>query len=147
MRTPDAPEVTLALLDLDHFKLVNDTCSHEVGDRVLRTVGELLQEIEETLGSGSGAGSFAARMGGEEFLLVLVDDDPPTASARLEELRRRAAAHPWAELTGGMAITVSIGAASTAGLPEPTPAALLSRADARLYRAKRQGRDRVVTEV
>ena len=147
VRTPDAPEVTLALLDLDHFKLVNDTCSHEVGDRVLRTVGELLQEIEETLGSGSGAGSFAARMGGEEFLLVLVDDDPPTASARLEELRRRVAAHPWAELTGGMVITVSIGAASTAGLPEPTPAALLSRADARLYRAKRQGRDRVVTEV
>ena len=147
VRTPDAPEVTLALLDLDHFKLVNDTCSHEVGDRVLRTVGELLQEIEETLGSGSGAGSFAARMGGEEFLLVLVDDDPPTASARLEELRRRVAAHPWAELTGGMVITVSIGAASTAGLPEPTPAALLARADARLYRAKRQGRDRVVTEV
>jgi diguanylate cyclase (GGDEF)-like protein len=46
-----------------------------------------------------------------------------------------------------MVITVSIGAASTAGLPEPTPAALLARADARLYRAKRQGRDRVVTEV
>ena len=147
VRTPDAPEVTLALLDLDHFKLVNDTCSHEVGDRVLRTVAELLQEIEETLGSGSGAGSFAARMGGEEFLLVLVDDDPTTATARLEELRRRVAAHPWAELTGGMVITVSIGAASTAGLPEPTPAALLARADARLYRAKRQGRDRVVTEV
>ncbi len=147
VRTPDAPEVTLALLDLDHFKLVNDTCSHEVGDRVLRTVAELLQEIEETLGSGSGAGSFAARMGGEEFLLVLVDDDPPTATARLEELRRRVAAHPWADLTGGMVITVSIGAASTAGLPEPTPAALLARADARLYRAKRQGRDRVVTEV
>ena len=147
VRTPDAPEVTLALLDLDHFKLVNDTCSREVGDRVLRTVAELLQEIEETLGSGSGAGSFAARMGGEEFLLVLVDDDPPTATARLEELRRRVAAHPWVELTGGMVITVSIGAASTVGLPEPTPAALLARADARLYRAKRQGRDRVVTEV
>ena len=68
----DAPEVTVALLDLDYFKLVNDTCSHEVGDRVLRTVAEFLQDGESQLGDGS----FAARMGGEEFLLVLVGDGP-----------------------------------------------------------------------
>jgi two-component system cell cycle response regulator len=144
-RTPDAPEVSLALLDLDYFKLVNDTCSHEVGDAVLRTVAELLQDIEAAQCDGTGPGSFAARMGGEEFLLVLVGSDREAAARQLEDVRRTVATHPWSELTGGMPITVSIGAASTAGLAEPTPAELLGRADAHLYRAKRQGRDRVVS--
>ena len=142
-RAPDAPEVTLALLDLDYFKLVNDTCSHEVGDDVLRTVAELLQDEE----AAGGDGSFAARMGGEEFLLVLVGSGPDAAATHLEEVRHTVATYPWSEVTGAMTITVSIGAASTVGLPDPTPAALLARADARLYRAKRQGRDRVVSEL
>jgi diguanylate cyclase (GGDEF)-like protein len=143
-RTPDAPEVTVALLDLDYFKLVNDTCSHEVGDEVLRIVAEILQGAEEKQCQGTGPGSFAARMGGEEFLLVLVGCDPGTAARQLDDVRRTVAAHPWSELTGTMAITVSIGAASTAAVLEPRPAAILGRADAFLYRAKRQGRDRVV---
>jgi two-component system, cell cycle response regulator len=134
----------LAILDLDHFKDVNDTCSHQVGDRVLRTVAELLQDAESGAGSGDGAGSFAARMGGEEFLLVLVGVDLSAAVHRLEAIREAVRAHPWAELTGGLPVTVSIGAASSAGLPDPSPAELLGRADAHLYRAKRQGRDRVV---
>ena len=142
-RTPDAPEITVALLDLDYFKLVNDTCSHEVGDEVLRTVAELLQDVESALG----AGSFAARMGGEEFLLVLVGEDGPAAAGHLESVRRTVAAHPWPELTGALPVTVSIGAATSAGLPDPTPAELLGRADAHLYRAKRQGRDRVVSDL
>lgn len=145
-RTPDAPEVTLALLDLDYFKLVNDTCSHEVGDDVLRAVGELLQGIEAAHCHAGGTGSFAARMGGEEFLLVLVGCDRQTAARHLEDVRRTVAAHPWTELTRAMSITVSIGAASTAGLVDPSPADLLGRADAHLYRAKRQGRDRVVSD-
>jgi diguanylate cyclase (GGDEF)-like protein len=133
--------VTLALLDLDYFKLVNDTCSHEVGDEVLRTVAELLQ-------SDLGGDSFAARMGGEEFLLVLVGAGPRTAIRHLEDVRRTVATHPWAELTGAMSITVSIGAASTAGCTgDPAPAALLGRADAHLYQAKRGGRDQVVSDL
>jgi two-component system cell cycle response regulator len=139
-RTTDAPEVTVALLDLDYFKLVNDTCSHEVGDEVLRTVAELLQDDLRD-------GSFAARMGGEEFLLVLVGEGLRTAVRHLDAVRRTVAAHPWGDLTGGMTITVSIGAASTAGSEEPTPAELLGRADAHLYRAKRDGRDRVVSDL
>jgi two-component system cell cycle response regulator len=139
-RTPGAPEVTLALLDLDYFKLVNDTCSHEVGDDVLRTVAELLQDDE----AAPGDGSFAARMGGEEFLLVLVGSGPVEADRHLEEVRRSIADHPWSEVTGAVTVTVSIGAASTTGDAEPTPAALLGRADAHLYRAKRTGRNRVV---
>jgi diguanylate cyclase (GGDEF)-like protein len=106
---------------------------------VLRTVAELLQD-------DLADGSFAARMGGEEFLLVLVGS-PRTAARQLEDVRRAVAAHPWAELTGGMSITVSIGAAGTAGHPDPTPVDLLGRADAHLYRAKRGGRDRVVSDL
>jgi len=133
--------VSVTLLDLDHFKRVNDTCSHEVGDQVLRTFAKLLQSAVP-----GNAGSFAARMGGEEFLLVLVGDDPPTAAQRLEDVRRAVAEYPWAALTGDVPVTVSIGAACTTGLTDPTPAELLSRADARLYRAKREGRNQVVCD-
>ena len=142
-----ADEVTLALLDLDHFKRVNDTCSHEVGDAVLRTVAELLQVIESPEDLDRDAGSFAARMGGEEFLLVLVGRDPATDARQLESVRQAVAAHRWADLTGDLPVPASIGATSTAGLTDPMPAVLLSRADANLYRAKRQGRNRIVGDL
>jgi diguanylate cyclase (GGDEF)-like protein len=142
-----ADEVTLALLDLDHFKRVNDTCSHEVGDEVLRTVAELLQVIESPEDLDRDAGSFAARMGGEEFLLVLVGRDPAMDARQLESVRQAVAAHRWADLTGDLPVTASIGATSTAGLTDPMPAVLLSRADANLYRAKRQGRNRIVGDL
>ncbi|MGY2074479.1 MULTISPECIES: diguanylate cyclase [unclassified Blastococcus] len=131
-------EVTVALLDLDHFKQINDTCSHEVGDRVLRTVAELLQAHGRP-DSGPG-GAFVARLGGEEFLLVLTGTDPATATRHLEDLRRAIAEHPWGELTGGLPVTVSIGTAGGGA----TAADALGRADAALYTAKRRGRDRVV---
>ena len=134
--------VTVALLDLDHFKRVNDTCSHEVGDRVLCAVAELLQEAAPA----AGGGSFAARMGGEEFLLVLVGPDASAAAGRLEDVRRAVSAYPWAELTGGLPVTVSVGAASYAGLTDVTVAELFGRADGHLYLAKRAGRDRVVSD-
>ncbi len=132
-------ELWVALLDLDHFKRVNDTCSHAVGDEVLRAVASLLQDT-----GAPGAGSFAARLGGEEFLLVLPGVDAAAASRHLERVRRAVAGHPWAPLTQGLPVTVSIGAAGTAEVTDRTPAQLLGRADARLYRAKRAGRDRVV---
>ena len=139
----DAVPVTVALLDLDHFKSINDTRSHEIGDRVLQAVAELLREADLPVGS---ADSFAARMGGEEFLLVVVGGSPRTATRHLDQLRRAVRAHPWSVLDEGLDVTVSIGAASTGDSPTPTPAELLARADAQLYRAKRQGRDRVVSD-
>ncbi|MGY1620255.1 diguanylate cyclase [Geodermatophilus sp. SYSU D00691] len=133
--------VTVALLDVDHFKRVNDTCSHEVGDQVLRTVGELLEAMEPP---APGAGSFVARMGGEEFLLVLAGDTA-AAAAHLDAVRRAVSAHPaWAGLTRGLPVTVSIGATCAAGPDAGSPADLLGRADRHLYQAKREGRDRVV---
>jgi two-component system cell cycle response regulator len=136
-----ADHVTVALLDLDHFKRINDTCSHDVGDQVLRTFAELLQEV----GAGDGAPSFAARMGGEEFLLVQVGAIPAGAARRLEDVRRAIRAYPWAQLTCNLPVTVSIGASSVE-TTDTTPAEVLGRADAHLYEAKRNGRDQVVTD-
>ena len=133
--------VTVALLDLDHFKRINDTHSHEAGDQVLCAVAELLLAA----GSSAGTGSFVARMGGEEFLLVQVGADPATAAARLDDLRRAVAGHSWAPLVGDLPVTISIGASSSPG-GATTPADILGRADGHLYLAKRRGRDRVVTD-
>nr|WP_239521199.1 GGDEF domain-containing protein [Blastococcus saxobsidens] len=141
-----AGAVTVALLDLDHFKRINDTCSHETGDRVLRAVAQLLVETDPANADSAYAGSFVARLGGEEFLLVVVGLEPAAAVRHLEEVRRTVAAQAWAELTGDLPVTVSIGAASTDGLDSPAATDMLARADARLYTAKRQGRDRVVSE-
>ena len=76
--------LTLALIDLDHFKRVNDTRSHAVGDEVLRVVAGILDAA-----AGSVEGGLAARIGGEEFLLVLPGVDQPRGCERLERLRRR----------------------------------------------------------
>jgi diguanylate cyclase (GGDEF)-like protein len=135
--------VTVALLDLDHFKRVNDQHSHDVGDRVLRAVAGLLEEAVAKAPDGS----FAARMGGEEFLLVLAGGDHAATAALLEDLCATIRAHSWSALTGAVPVTASIGAASAPTVPVPDPAELLNRADACLYRAKRGGRDRVVCDL
>lgn len=140
--------VSVALLDLDHFKRVNDTFSHDTGDQVLRAVAGLVEAGAAGAVQGGGSGSFSARMGGEEFLLVLVGGDTVSGAGRLELLRRAVREHPWAGLTGPLPVTASIGAASSShGGVAAEPAALLARADAHLYRAKSAGRDRVVTDL
>jgi two-component system, cell cycle response regulator len=137
--------VTVALLDLDHFKRVNDTRSHEAGDQVLQTVAGLLQDAASSAGVGDG--SFVARMGGEEFLLVLVGHGAAAAARHLEVVRRAVASHDWEDISLGLPITISIGATSTLGHTDRTPAELLGRADGHLYRAKHEGRDRVVSDL
>jgi diguanylate cyclase (GGDEF)-like protein len=132
--------VTIAILDLDHFKRINDELSHEVGDRVLTMVAKLL---ETELMAAAPAG-FAARMGGEEFLLALPGLDLNAAVAMLETVRAAIRSLPWPELTGELPVTVSIGVACSQGLVEPTQQGLLSTADRHLYIAKHHGRDRVV---
>jgi len=137
-REVDGDPVSVALLDLDHFKQVNDTCSHEVGDTVLQAVARILQAATDT----APAGSFAARMGGEEFLLVLAGLERDAAAGCFEQVRRSVAHHEWDGLTHGLPVTVSIGVAAEGG--SPGAAEVLARADVNLYRAKREGRDRVV---
>ncbi|NJC70105.1 diguanylate cyclase [Planosporangium thailandense] len=127
--------LSVALVDIDHFKAINDTLSHATGDTVL-------QQIAALLATAVTDGGFAARLGGEEFLLVFPGTDGGDAVRRCERLRRAIAGHPWRPVTGDLPVTASIGvAANTAG--DVTPSELLSRADRNLYAAKRSGRNRV----
>ncbi|HEX8629109.1 MAG TPA: GGDEF domain-containing protein, partial [Catenuloplanes sp.] len=134
--TDDRTPLSAALLDLDHFKQVNDTLSHDTGDRVLRLVAELLT-------AAVSAPALAARMGGEEFLLVFPGTGAVEAVRRCEQLRRSIRSHPWQPVTGELAVTTSIGVTTVLD-GRISPSALLSQADRNLYTAKRTGRNRVV---
>jgi diguanylate cyclase (GGDEF)-like protein len=133
-RTP----LSLAIVDLDHFKRVNDTFSHSTGDTVLQQVALLLAEAVT-------GPAIAARMGGEEFLLIFPEMDAEEAAQRCEALRLRIRAHAWAPITGILPVTTSIGV-TTETDGRSTPSGLLARADRNLYAAKRAGRDRVVVD-
>ena len=133
----DSP-LAIGLLDLDHFKLVNDTFSHAVGDQVLSQIAGLLNEAA----ASSRPAGLAARMGGEEFLLVLSGD---LLAERYEALRKRVEAHEWGRIAQGLAVTVSMGV--TRLRPgRTTQSALLGRADRFLYIAKNAGRNRVIID-
>ncbi len=125
----------LALLDVDHFKRINDTHGHAIGDAVLSGIGERLRETLRPL-------DLAVRLGGEEFAVIWGQPDA-TGDARLgERLREAVAARPFITAAGPLVVTVSVGVARARGTLE-APEALFSRADASLYQAKRSGRDRV----
>ncbi len=127
---------SIALLDVDHFKRVNDGWSHRIGDEVLRQLGALL------LRAGR-ASDHAARYGGEEFALLMSDVDDEAAGDVAERLRAMIEAFDWTAIAPDLRVTVSIGVAAhhEAG----SPAGLLEIADRRLYEAKNGGRNRVVS--
>ena len=129
--------LTIAIVDVDHFKRINDTLSHDVGDEVLVAVADLLRGGQQTL-SDTG---FVARMGGEEFLIVLPGVGAGQAATRLEVLRQAVARHRWQAVTGDLPVTVSIGATTTRG--DDVLATLLADADRMLYAAKNAGRNQV----
>jgi diguanylate cyclase (GGDEF)-like protein len=128
-------ELAVVMADVDHFKAVNDRFSHAAGDRVLGDIARILRE-------GTRAVDVAGRWGGEEFVLVLVETPPERAAHLAEKLRAAIEAHDWPSVAPGLRVTASFGVAGNheAG----SPAALLAAADARLYQAKRAGRNRVV---
>lgn len=130
----DSP-ACVALADVDHFKGVNDTHGHAVGDQVLRRLVDLMNE-------GLPDEGFCARYGGEEFALVLPGLAPAEAVRVCEEARARVDAHPWHELAGDLRVTVSVGVACLDAGPHPG-APGLDAADALLYVAKRAGRNAV----
>jgi diguanylate cyclase (GGDEF)-like protein len=133
----DRRPVSLAIVDLDHFKRINDTLSHSTGDAVLQQVSELIAE------AATEDGSIAGRLGGEEFLLILPGVDEGEAHRRCERLRRRLQSYAWRPLTGDLTVTASVGVA-TSPRGDDIMADLLARADENLYAAKRGGRNRVV---
>jgi diguanylate cyclase (GGDEF)-like protein len=125
--------VCLVMVDVDHFKTVNDRYGHVVGDEVLRTVAGLLARSVRSVDR-------VARWGGEEFLLALPSQDPYLGVELAGRVRSRIAEHDWGELAEGLALTVSAGVAFG---PAREVDAVLERADEALYEAKRAGRNRV----
>ncbi len=130
--------ISVALLDLDHFKAVNDTHGHPAGDEVLRTIGEILEDrTRREL-------DIPGRYGGEEFLLIMPETSEEGAVVACERLRRAVEAEPVYYGEEEIRITVSIGVAGRDEGDE-SPMSLLRRADQALYEAKRRGRNRIVT--
>jgi len=127
--------VCLVLVDVDHFKAVNDRYGHAVGDRVLREVATVLVHSVRSVDR-------VARWGGEEFVVALPAGSPALGAEAAERIRRRVQEHAWSLHAEGLRLTVSAGVA--AGAADDLPA-VLGRADAAMYRAKGAGRNRVVT--
>jgi len=127
--------MNVALLDIDHFKLINDRYGHEAGDQVLCDVASLLRLL-------LGTDQFVSRHGGEEFLIVLCGVPLQTALEQLQDLRQRIARLRLDDVDPELRITASIGVASF-GPGQEAPHVILSAADRALYRAKNEGRNRV----
>ena len=127
----------LMMVDLDNFKMVNDSCGHGAGDVVLRSVGLILREVVRTEDA-------AARYGGEEFVIILHDSGMEGARRVTRELRRRMARIELPSECTLPKVTASVGIAS---FPDngKTIAELLGAADTAMYAAKRRGRNRSVT--
>jgi len=143
MQAPSATRgnAMLVLLDLDHFKRVNDRCGHDIGDRVLLEVSGVLQRVAEQ------HGALCGRWGGEEFALFLPEADAESAMRLAEQLRREVGAIRVEDSTGAaVPVSASLGFAPIRGLQRDSgqevwePA--LKCADQLLYRAKHAGRDR-----
>ncbi|PWK60674.1 diguanylate cyclase domain-containing protein [Roseicyclus mahoneyensis] len=130
--------VGVMLLDIDHFKQVNDTHGHSVGDKVLNLVARRLRAQLR-------GGDLLARIGGEEFLVALPECDRATALDCAERLRAAVADQPFA-IGGGvppLSVTLSVGIALAGTDTDETAQSLIDRADAALYGAKAHGRDQV----
>lgn len=125
---------SLLVIDLDHFKLINDNHGHDAGDHVLLETAQLLKREVAV------AGGVLGRFGGEEFVVILADCDSACAAARAETLRAAVAARPLAYEGQAIALTASIGVA-TASTACSHVRELFRRADAAVYRAKREGRN------
>lgn len=127
--------LTLAVADLDHFKIVNDRLGHAVGDEVLRQSAALMRQLCRST-------DLVARIGGEEFALILPGMSRIAAVSFCENLRHAVESHDWAAVHPGLAVTLSIGLSQWNGSAET--AELLQAADTQMYRAKHAGRNRVV---
>ncbi|MEC5292468.1 diguanylate cyclase [Aurantimonas sp. C2-6-R+9] len=125
----------LMMIDVDHFKTINDRFGHDCGDRALAAVGDVLRRLESEK-------DMVARYGGEEFAVLLWNCDLPAAMRRAEHLRRLIAAKHFGEIDDAAPLTVSIGVSQTDRCG--SPGSVRRDADAALYRAKAAGRNCVV---
>jgi two-component system cell cycle response regulator len=132
--------LALLVIDIDYFKAVNDVHGHDAGDAVLREFATRLKKSIRGI-------DLACRYGGEEFVIVMPETDMAVAAIVAERIRRRIASEPFVIGNGATAldVTISVGIAALSGV-EDSAALILKRADQALYRAKRDGRNRVVAD-
>ena len=134
---PNPIPLAVLFIDIDHFKAINDRFGHAMGDRVLRECAQLMRH-------GSRSGDVAARWGGEEFVLILSAADAARASEVAERLRGSVERFDWQSMDPALAVTLSIGLACSTEAPRHGAGSLLALADMRVYKAKAEGRNRVV---
>jgi diguanylate cyclase (GGDEF)-like protein len=131
--------LALLMVDIDHFKRINDTYGHEVGDQAIVAVAGALSAAMRSI-------DLVARFGGEEFVLLMPEASLETAGGAAERLRETVA-QLRIDLDGGLTVSLTISVGVAASYPQDapdSPSALLVRADKALYQAKKDGRDRVV---
>lgn len=128
--------IALAAIDLDHFKQINDTKGHPVGDIVLQQLASIMKSTARDTDA-------VARFGGDEFLILLPDTGWQGALTFAERLRRRVDDFTFGPPGNPMTITISVGVALARGTDPISPEELLKEADRSLYKAKQQGRNRV----
>jgi len=132
--------LTALVLDIDYFKAINDTHGHDAGDDVLREFATRIRKAIRGI-------DLACRYGGEEFVIVMPETDMAVATVVAERLRRRIASERFSiqQVASAIEVTISVGIA-TLDTADDTAASILKRADQALYRAKRDGRNRVVAD-
>jgi diguanylate cyclase (GGDEF)-like protein len=130
--------MSVLMVDIDHFKQINDEHGHLVGDIVLRDVARVMREALRTVDA-------VGRYGGEEFMIILPHTPREEAWKTAERLRQKVADHAFTSSRkgAGLHVTVSVGVASYPSEKVDTPSALIRAADEALYRAKEKGRNRV----
>ncbi len=127
-------KLTLGILDLDYFKKINDTFSHQVGDEVLKTVAQLMK-------ARIGREGIAGRYGGEEFVLVFPYASLERAALVADTVRRAVETHDWTAIHHKLTVTLSIGLCADTSLPSFEK--MIAHADEKLYEAKKNGRNQV----
>jgi diguanylate cyclase (GGDEF)-like protein len=130
-------QLSVVMADVDYFKQINDRFSHQVGDEVIKRVGRILHESCRMI-------DVAARYGGEEFVLLLVETPAMKAAVLCEKIRVAVESYDWSTLHPAMKVSISMGISDDLAVAQPE--AMLAAADAKLYEAKRGGRNRVVWE-
>lgn len=133
----DGKSVAVLMIDVDHFKPINDTHGHQAGDDCLRVVAARIQA------SSRWPADMVARYGGEEFCVVLPDTDQQTAMAVGQRIRESVEAAPVPTRNGPLKLTVSVGVHAAIPTAEETSDSFLKQADQALYQSKQQGRNRV----
>jgi diguanylate cyclase (GGDEF)-like protein len=127
--------MAIALADIDHFKAINDKFAHHIGDEVIRTVGEIMNNTCRAIDT-------VARYEGEEFLLIFPETSAVNAVIVCEKIRKSVEVYKWDQIIRGLKVTISIGLSDD--LSASNPDKMLAKADEKLYEAKQKGRNRIL---